>query len=192
MEKKTNQVTNNLKLIEGTQDSILIISIIKPNIYTEIINRQYKSAKLLKNYYYELAVIYNNNYYKFSACFVVFSALLAVIVFLIAQKGWATSDAIIKVLFLLVSTTASFYYVMPLVFNNKENLQKNIDKIKIFQGLQSDILTFSSSIDKASQKKIDSMIVNINSRIKDNYDFPITIDPTKADIIPSSVLKTIK
>jgi hypothetical protein len=154
----------------------LVLNKSSENEKIKILITQFKISKVLKDYYRNLAVSYYQNYYVFTICSIVYTIILAMFGFLLAGKGWQNSNPNIKTIFLLTTVFASFYYFLPNVLNNRLNLQKNIDSVKIFQKNQFDILSFLNSINKANESETDIFISNIYTTIKDNYDYNISID----------------
>jgi hypothetical protein len=189
MENKSTEMLVPIDSADKIQDKIIQSSVNDTFYKATTIKNQYYVSKQLKKYYMNMAVNYNNNYYRFSICFVVFTTLLTIILFLVAAKGWQNTNNFLKALFLLTTLLASFYFFLPNVFNNKENLQNNLGKVIVFQKLQSNIISFSNTLNQTDQRKVDSMITNINDTIKNNYNFIINIDPQKVNFTPSDALK---
>ncbi|MCO5949524.1 hypothetical protein [Mucilaginibacter flavidus] len=157
-----------------------------------IIIKQYKIAHKLKTYYRSLAVSYYQNYYVFTICSIVYTGLLAVALFVLAISGWKDSSENIKTVVLLTTLFASYYYFLPNVLNNRLNLQKNMDGVKIYQRIQFDILSFLNMAATTSAEETDKFITNIYNSFKDNYDYNITFDTTLLDKNPLDNFKGIK
>jgi hypothetical protein len=189
MENKSSEMLVPIDSADVLQDKIIQSSINDTFYKASTIKNQYYVSKQLKHYYMDMAITYNNNYYRFSICFVVFTTLLTIILFLVAAKGWQNSNIFLKTLFLLTTLLSSFYFFLPNVFSNKENLQNNLQKVIVFQKLQSNIISFSNTLNESDRKKVDSMITNINDTIKNNYNFIINIDPQKVNFSPTDALK---
>ena len=171
MRRETTFIETKIDKADLVQDKLIPIPSTTDTSKINYLKAQYYMSKHLKKYFMSLAATFNSNYFKFSVCFTVSSILLSIAIFLIVQKGWSLSQYPIKVFFIASVFTSSLYYFLPLVFNNKDNVQKNIDKVKIVQGIQTDIVSYYVSFNNLSKSKQDTVIVQINNRIKDNYDF---------------------
>jgi len=158
----------------------------------ETLIEQYNISSRLKFYYRNLAIAYYENYYVFTICSIVYTIFMAITIFLVAGDGWTNADISIKVLALMTIFFASCYYFLPNVMNNKLNLKKNMDGVKIFQKIQFDILSFLSRIDTAEQDEINTFIANIYNSIKNNYDYNINLDTTLLDKNPLDNFKGLK
>ena len=174
IEKSSIKSLSSMDTVDTLQDSILNKASESEKIKTLI--TQFEISKVLKDYYRNLAASYYLNYYVFTICSIVYTIILAVSGFLLAGNGWQNSNPNIKTVFLLTTVFASFYYFLPNVLNNKLNLQKNTDSVKIFQKIQFDILSFLNSINKTNENEIDIFISNIYTAIRDNYDYNISLD----------------
>jgi hypothetical protein len=139
------------------------------------LENQYKAAGQLKSSCKEVALLYFKNYYAFTVCFALFSAMLSVSLFLVAHKGWQHADDKLKTFVMLCVVFSSFFYFLPKMMNNESNMYKNIEKQRAYQGIQLDVLTFVNSGDTA---RADSMINHVDNAIKKDYGFMIAIDPT--------------
>jgi hypothetical protein len=139
------------------------------------LENQYKVAGQLKNASKEVATQYFKNYYAFTVCFTLFSAFLSVSVFLVGHKGWQHADDKLKTFLMLSIIFSSFFYFMPKVMNNEQNMYTTIEKQRAFQGIQLDILSFVNSGDTT---RADSMVNRVDNAIKRNYGFMILIDPS--------------
>ncbi|MBK7389087.1 MAG: hypothetical protein IPN13_07890 [Bacteroidetes bacterium] len=188
----SNKVLKPLIVADSLQNanlkSLLADSI--PKLKT--LNIQYQTAQEIKTYYKDLAVSYYVNYYAFSICSILFTTLLTIAIFLVVNKGWQTSQLILKTFLLTTVVLSSIYYFLPNVLNNKENLQKNSDKVKAFQKIQSDILIFSNKYNQADKEKLDSALTSNYEQIILNFDFITTIDNSKLNSNPQDLLKSIK
>lgn len=189
IKNKSTEMLVPIDSADKIQDKIIQLTINDSLYKASTIKNQYYVSKQLKHYYMNMAITYNNNYYRFSICFVVYTTLLTIILFLVAAKGWQNTNIFLKAFFLLTTLLTSFYFFVPNVFNNKENLQNNLQKVIVFQRLQSNILSFSNTLNQTDKKKVDSMITSINDTIKYNYNFIINIDPQKVNFTPSDALK---
>lgn len=191
MESTTHRIVSKIDLFDLQQDKIIESPVRYDTIYNNKLKYQYYSSKYLKKYFMELAIIFNENYYKFSICFIVSSILLSISLFLIVQKGWSNSSFFIKEFFLLSVFISSIYYFLPIVLNSQDNIRQNIEKVKIYQGIQLDILSYQNIFDSLNRTQRDTVITNINNRIKNDYDFLISIDPSKVNISPLESIKEL-
>ncbi len=156
-----------------------------------IVKSQYETAQKIKVYYRRLSITYYANYYGFSICSIFFTTLLTIAVFLVSNKGWQSSSLILKVLLLTTIFLSSIYYFLPSVLENKENLQKNIEKFVVFQKIESNIVHFSGLMKQSSQATIDSAIASNYNQIASNYDFIVAIDNSKVSFDPTKTLQEI-
>lgn len=177
---------------DSIQMVILNSNISDTSLKGRTLKNQFLICQKIKDYNKGIAISYYVNYYAFSLCSILFITLLTIAVFLVANKGWQNTSILLKTFLLTTIVLASIYYFLPNVLNNKENFQKNTDKVKAFQKIQFDILAFAGTINQVSQAKIDSTLNSNYNQITTNFDFISTIDASKLNSNPQDLLKTIK
>jgi hypothetical protein len=118
--------------------------------------------------------------------------LLSIAIFLVASKGWQGSSFLIKTYLLTTVLISSVYYFLPAVLNSKENIQKNTEKFKMFQKIQSDILAYSTIYQRGENVKVDCVLTSNYNLITANFDIFTTIDEAKINSNMQDVLKNIK
>jgi hypothetical protein len=155
----------------------------------EILKYQFSVASEIKTYYRDLAVSYYQNYFVFTICSVVYTIITGVLVFVITATGWEHASYERKFLFLFTISLASFYYFLPNVLNNKVNLQKNMGGVKIFQGIQMDLLAYVDN--PKPEPDTDAFIANVYKSMQNNYDYNITLDTSLLNKDPINNFKGI-
>ncbi|HTF81845.1 MAG TPA: hypothetical protein VL947_08975 [Cytophagales bacterium] len=182
-----------LRKADSIQVSIFNNTLVDTTRQMKILKSQYEVCERLKVYHTNLAVIYYRNYYAFSICSILFTTLLTIAVFLVANSGWQNASLLLRTFLLMTILMASIFYFLPTVLNNKNNLQSNVDKIKTYYKVQSNILNFSNLYISSKKKlKADSAISSHNIIITNNFDVSITIDDSKISTNPADMLQGIK
>lgn len=192
MKNASKEILTPLEEADSLQENALKFSIQDSTLKLKILCHQYHVSNYIKKYYKNLAVSYYINYYAFSICAILFTTLLTLAVFLVASKGWLNSSQLLKTFLLTTLMISSIYYFLPNVLNNKENFQKNSDKVKVFQKIQTDILIFLNTFNKNDKLKMDSTLTSNYNQIISNYEFITTIDNSKINSNPQDLIKTIK
>jgi hypothetical protein len=105
---------------------------------------QFELCQQLKDYYLDMGHTFFRNYYAFTTCSVFFAALLAIAAFLLVSKGWQNASLLIKTFFLMTIFISSFYFLLASVLNNRENYILNLKKVKAYNQVQFDILSFTA------------------------------------------------
>lgn len=179
MYHKTNEILKPLSSADSLQyvNFKLTINDSLPKLKT--LKSQYETAQEIKSYFMNVALTYYLNYYAFSICSIIFTTLLSIAVFLVANKGWQTSPLILKTFLMTTVVLSSIYYFLPTVLSNKDNIQKNLNKVIVYQKIQSDILSFSSTYNPTDDCKTDTILKSNYDKIVSNFDFIITIDDSK-------------
>lgn len=161
------------------------------NTKLQVLKGQYYISEQLKRCYRDVAVEYYVNYYSFTVCFTVFTTILSLTLVWLGNQGWQTSKPKFRIFFLVCALFASFYYFTPKVLENESNLKSNLEQMKDFQGIQLDILSFTSSYNPIDSIKYNKMILLTDSLIKKNYDFIINIDPSQVGNNPPDIIKKV-
>jgi hypothetical protein len=181
-----------LNTVDSIQCQIIKNSLIDSSLKTSTLKQQFFISREIKNYYKNVSVAYYNNYYAFSICSILFTTLLTIGGFLIANRGWQNSSVVLKTFLLTTIVLSSVYYFLPKVLNNEENLKNNIEKVAEFEKIQSDILTIANSIKGMETTQIDSSITSNYNRISTHLDFLTTIDDSELQNEFGELLKQFK
>ena len=192
MNKESITALSPLNLADSIQNSIINSTLKDTAAKIVTLKRQYLISDKIKTYYKGLGVTYYTNYYAFTICSILSITLLTIAVFLIANKGWQNSSILLKSFLLTSIVISSVYYFLPNVLGNNANLKNNMDKVKVFEKIQADILSFSNNIAQTDNAKIDSSITSYYDRIATNLDFLTTIDDTKLSSEITGLLKDYK
>jgi hypothetical protein len=187
----SNQVLKPLSRADSLQYANFRITINDSSPQLKTLNSQYETAQEIKSFYKVLAISYYVNFYAFSICSILFTTLLTVAIFLVVNKGWQSSPLTLKTFLLTTVVLSSIYYFLPNVLSNKENLQKNSEKVIAFQKIQSDILSFSSVYNPEEKVNLDSILINNYNQIILNFDFITIIDNSKLNSNPQDILERI-
>lgn len=162
-----------------SSDSIFhvsLINILDKNTDRKIIilKNQYDACQKIKDYYNGVGITYFRNYYAFSICSVLFTTLLAIASFLVINDGWQKAGIVLKTFFLTTILISSFYFFLENVLENKKNLATNLQKAKIFQHTQFNILYFANSPDVAKTDSLNKFLKNNYADIAENLDLLTT------------------
>ena len=179
MKEKSIILFESLNKADSIQKEIAYEALQGNELKIITLKRQYQIASEIKTYYRDFGTSYYLNYYSFSICAIIFTILLSIAVFLIANKGWSNSGIVLRAFLLSSIAISSAYYFLPQVLSNKENLSDIVAKIKEFQKIQSDIMSVSVQLKQIDEKKTDSLISDFFNRISNNIDFPTAIDDSK-------------
>jgi hypothetical protein len=175
-------------------DSILKTSLDKsqdPNL--AVLKNQYAACREIKRYYNGLATAYFQNYFGFSVCSVLFTALLAIASFLVVNDGWQKADPLLKTFFLTTVLISSFYFFLASVIENKKNVETNLNKAKTFETIQLNILSDANNKNLANADTLNKFIRSNYSDIADNLDLVTTdINTDELGGNPTKNLKGLK
>ncbi|MBD0256738.1 MAG: hypothetical protein ICV83_13550 [Cytophagales bacterium] len=152
-----------------------------------IFKTQFRLIAERKQHHIDLAKYFLANYYA-STLILMFSSICGgIVVFIIANKGWATTSANLKAVFFVLFFATTFWGLFPNVFGQQANYQENLRKYLAYDALQVEIfnhLSTQNSLDITGKKiGTDSLITIINKRIIDYGDIIITVDATKVGSI---------
>lgn len=132
------ELTRNQTDIDSLSTALLPIEKKKIESLNQIINmhKAHHKATFLMMYEFHYANI------TFLA---IFSILTASMVFLVGQKGWNNSVPLTKRLFIVFAAYTAFYGVSINIYQQKENIQNNLDAYVNYDNLQKEIYSFSLS-----------------------------------------------
>ncbi|MEM6764078.1 MAG: hypothetical protein AAF824_10230 [Bacteroidota bacterium] len=130
---------------------------------------QYKILTERKKHHRELAGFFVANYYA-SILIVLFATISGgIIIFVIANKGWARTNPYIKAVFFVLSFMAVFFAIFPNVFGQRGNFENNLEAFLRYDNLQLEIFNYMSTSQKNELENnaisLDSMITYVNRRI---------------------------
>lgn len=190
-QKAAQEILSSLSRADSLQLDILKTTT-DTNPQLKILKNQYFVCQQIKQQHNYLTKSYYINFYSFSICAIVFTTLLTISAFLIGNEGWRNSSPLLKAFFLSTAALASVYYFLPNVLSSKDNFQKNVEKVKIYQKIQLDILAFYSVYNPLDKVKIDSAIISNYRQISNSYDLITIIDNSKVNTDPQLLIKSIK
>jgi len=137
--------------------------------YFEVFKSQQKILSLRKDHYLELGILFFKNYYGVLILLMVYSCIGGVILFLIANSGWAGAGPGLKSLFLAVSLLIAFFAMFPTVFKQKENFDENLKQYMSYTKAELNIIDQLSKLDNPFYATINSIDEN-NKKVKVVFD----------------------
>lgn len=150
------------------------------------IKTQYTTLENLKTHHKELGKVYYSNYYTFTVLLTVSTILAAVLLFVIIQKGWEDTNALVKTLFFILFAISTFFGIMSVSLSQQENYESNFKQYILYDKVQTNIISFLGTSGKYDSLKnepiIDSFIVSVNNDIKNYSQFFIKIDANKISL----------
>jgi hypothetical protein len=152
----------------------------------DFLKMQYKSISHAKEHHKEIGRIYYANYYTFTVILTLATIMGAIVLIIIANKGWQAADTLAKISFFSFFAISTFFGIMISTLGQKENSESNFKQYLFYDKVQNNILTFVSTSDKydsiRSKNVVDSFIVAINTDLHNNNQFFITIDANKVSL----------
>lgn len=196
----THRIQNkidNLKTTDSVFQKTLEIPIPGSNQSTVSLINQYNASQIIKNYYLDISVIFYRNFYAFAICGIVFGTILVIATFLLITTGWRESSLLIKTFFLTTILISSFYFFLPTVLNNRDNYALNLKKVKTFNQIQMNILSFSAQLPTKkylnNSDSLSAFLVRSYDNIASNFDLEtVDIHSEKLGENPADILKSIK
>jgi len=94
--------------------------------YFDVFRTQHKILSTRKKHYLHLGVIFFSNYYGVIILLILFSCVGGVVLFLVANQGWANASITLKALFLAIALIVAFCGFFPTVFKQQENFDENL------------------------------------------------------------------
>lgn len=94
--------------------------------YFDVFKTQQKVLTLRKSHHLNLGIIFFRNYYGVLILSMIFSCIGGVVLFLIANQGWANASITLKSLFLSLALLVTFFGFFPSVFKQEENFNENL------------------------------------------------------------------
>jgi len=147
---------------------------------------QYKTIGYTKEHHKSIGRIYYANYYTFTVILSLATILGAIMLIVIANKGWQASDTLAKVSFFSLFAISTFFGIMITTLGQKENSESNFKQYLFYDKVQNNILTFVNTSEKydslQSKNVVDSFIVAINNDLRNNNQFFISIDANKVSL----------
>jgi len=166
------------------------------NDCTKALYNQYEYMNRYKQQHLSMASTYERYYFSFTLILLIASVIASIMGVLIARTGWQNQTPSIKAAFIGFFFSASLTGLMTNVFNNADNVNKNISKYFYFTNLQTNIYdVMATGVDSNLNKRCaDSTLLRVfwdnNKSMKENMNLFLDI---KADKIPATDFsKTIK
>nr|WP_297307419.1 hypothetical protein [uncultured Flavobacterium sp.] len=123
-----------------------------------IIQNQYNITNQSLEYCLEKGIKYFAFYQSLIIVILVFTALMALCVFVISSKGWTGSDSIVKIISITVVVILGMANLINVVMNPKGNYISYIKKAERNEAVQADIIQFFNKYDKLEERDIDTLI----------------------------------
>ena len=189
---ETHKVLSPLYSADSVKNLILTQHLKDTTLKIATLKNQFIICDRVETYFGNLGLFYFNNYYAFSICFIVFITLFIVALFLVITRGWQHLPLVLKSLFLTTLVLSSISYFLPEMLINKNYQRTNMEKVKVFEKIQFDILSLANNINQLNSAAVDSSISSYYSRISENIEFLTTIKDEKLDNELKDVLKKYK
>ena len=163
----------------------------------DFLKMEYHVLEKFKYHHKEVGRVYYSNYYSFTVVLGMSVVLTAVLVFLIASKGWLSSSILLKGAFCTLFCISSFLGFLTVTLQQKENYENNFKQYLYYDKIQNNIITFVKTSDQYDPARagrvVDSFIIAVNNDLRLNNQFFLTIDANKAaiDDISSKLGKTL-
>ena len=163
----------------------------------DYLKMQYRAIGFAKEHHKETGRVYYTNYYTFTVILSIATILTAILLIIIANKGWQQAEPLAKVSFFSFFAISSFFGVMTVSLNQKQNYENNFKQYIFYDKVQNNILTFVNTSEKydsvKSKNVVDSFIVAINTDLRSNNQFFLDIDASKIslDEISSKLGKSV-
>lgn len=156
--------------------------------YFNVFKMQHNILSTRKKHYLHLGIIFFSNYYGVLILLILFSCVGGVVLFLVANQGWANANITLKALFLALALIIAFCGFFPTVFKQQENFDENLKSYMSYTKAEVNIINqlcklnspyFASSLDTSQQSpvwvvdssvyyhKLDSMI-SLNETVINN------------------------
>ena len=189
MYKITKRVYRPIEIANAEKEKFFLNDMVHNNIgkyKIEFLKMQYKTISYSKEHHKEIGRIYYANYYTFTVVLSIASILGAIILAVIANKGWQAADTIVKVSFFSLFAISTFFGIMINTLGQKENSESNFKQYLFYDKVQNNILTFVNTSEKydsiQSKNLVDSFIIAINNDLRNNNQFFISIDANKVSL----------
>jgi hypothetical protein len=189
MYKITNKVYKPIETANQEKEQFFLTDSVHDNIGKSkltFLKMQYKAISHAKEHHKEIGRIYYANYYTFTVILTIATILGAIVLVIIANKGWQAADTLAKVSFFSFFAISSFFGIMISTLGQKENLESNFKQYLFYDKVQNNILTFVNTSEKfdSSQTRniVDSFIIAINNDLRNNNQFFISIDANKVSL----------
>jgi hypothetical protein len=185
-----NQLKEKFFLTDSVHNNIGVLKM-------DFLKMQYQSIGLAKEHHKETGRVYYTNYYTFTVILSITTILTAILLIIIVNNGWQRAEPLAKVSFFSFFAISSFFGVMTVSLNQKQNYENNFKQYIFYDKVQNNILTFVNTSEKfdsvKSKNLVDSFIVAINTDLRTNNQFFLDIDASKIslDEISSKLGKSV-
>lgn len=109
----------------------------------EILLKKITILENSKSHHLDLIKTLSKNKYSLLTLLPITSAITAILVFLILQKGWSNSNIYIKTYFILFTTITSLIGIYPEVYKQTESITKHTESYMKYDKLQKSIFSYS-------------------------------------------------
>jgi hypothetical protein len=200
MYRITDRVYKPIETANAEKESFFMSDSVHDNIGVNkiaFLKMQYKSLSYSKDHHKEIGRIYYANYYTFTILLTLASIMAAIFLIVIVNKGWQSADTLAKISFFSFFAISSFFGIIITTLGQKENSENNFKQYLFYDKMQNNILTFVNTSEKydsiKSKNIVDSFIVAINTDLRNNNQFFISIDANKVNLddISSKLGKSI-
>ncbi|MFN8251783.1 MAG: hypothetical protein U0V75_07860 [Ferruginibacter sp.] len=200
MYKITNRMYGPIIAADSIKNDFLKNDTVHKNIGVlkmNFLKMQYEAIGFAKQHHKETGRVYYANYYTFTVILSIATILTAILLIIIANNGWQKATPLAKVSFFTLFSISSFFGVMTATLGQKENYENNFKQYIFYDKVQNNILTFVNTSEKfdsvKSKNLVDSFIVAINSDLRNNNQFFMSIDASKIslDDISSKLGKSV-
>jgi hypothetical protein len=189
MYRITNRVYKPIETANEEKQSFFMNDSVHANIGVNkiaFLKMQYKSLSHAKDHHKEIGRIYYANYYTFTVLITLATIMGAIFLIIIANKGWQSANVFAKVSFFCFFAISSFLGITITTLGQKENSENNFKQYLFYDKMQNNILTFVNTSEKydsiKSKNIVDSFIVAINTDLRNNNQFFISIDADKVSL----------
>jgi hypothetical protein len=114
--------------------------------------------------------LYNNNY-ALLTLLPIFSAITAIFVFLLIQKGWESSHFYLKAYFILFTTLTTLIGVYPEVYKQTDSIDKNLKAYLSYEKIQKTIFSYTLTAPLIEKKNVpfNEFLDSINTQEKELF-----------------------
>jgi predicted PurR-regulated permease PerM len=115
--------------------------------YFHVFKTQQKILALRKSHHLQLGIIFFRNYYGVLILSMIFSCIGGIVLFLIANQGWANASITLKSLFLSLVLLVTFFGLFPTVFKQEQNFNENLKNYMSYTKAELNIVDQLSKLD---------------------------------------------
>jgi len=114
--------------------------------------------------------LYKNNY-ALLTLLPIFSAITAIFVFLLIQKGWESSHFYIKTYFIVFTTLTALIGIYPEVYKQTDSIDKNLKAYMSYEKIQKTIFSYTLTAPLIDKKEVpfNVFLDSINTKEKELF-----------------------